>query len=244
MLSLRVAPLPSVSGHYHCVGCTAASVQPGTVRFVSFSFPRLVRFVHRRQRRVAKSLYPSASAATDSGLVAHSNTLLLKYRSLVLGPSRVQAVLWFCPSSGLTLPLSGPAFGGPLKSNVSAQARSMNRSVIRAFAPGRVAFERLKQLSLRRLHSGIGAARHGVLRSAQLALAVAFRAPASWASKRVSLAERFRTDRQLSRSPEQYTSGLVPLAFAQSQWRSRRVHFLVIGRANLSFKRTRLRRSA
>ena len=120
----------------------------------------------------------------------------------------------------------------------------MNRSVIRAFASGCVAFDRLEQLSLRRLHSGISAARHGVLRSVQLALAAALRAPASKAGNRVSLAERLRTGRQRSRGPEQYTSGLAPLACVQSQWRSRCAPFLAIGRANRSFKRTRLRRSA
>jgi len=47
----------------------------------------------------------------------------------------------------------------------------MNRSVIRAFASGRVAFERLGKLSLRRLHSGVDAARHRALRHLQLSSA-------------------------------------------------------------------------
>ena len=118
MLLLRAAPLPSAPSQYRCVGCTAASARPGMARFATVSCPRLVRFVHRRQRRVAGFLLPSASAPTDSGFGAQSNTLLLKQRSLALSPGRVQAVLWFYPSSGLTLPSSGPAFGGPLKSHV------------------------------------------------------------------------------------------------------------------------------
>ena len=109
---------------------------------------------------------------------------------------------------------------------------------------GGAAFKRSRPLSLRRLQSGVGAARHRALRHLQLPSAAARQAPASKAGKRVSLAERFRTDRQLSRGPEQYTSGLVPLVCVQSKWRSRRAPFLAIGRANLSFKRTRLRRSA
>ena len=171
-------------------------------------------------------------------------------RSLGRVSSRVQAAQSLNSINALTLPSSGPVpagfavLHGPLKSNVSAQARSMNRSVIRAFASGRVAFERLGQLSLRRLHSGAGAARHRALRHLQLSSVALLRASASKAGKRVSLAERLRTDRQLSRVPEQYTSALAPLSCPQSKWRLRRAPFLTIERANLSFKRTRLRRSA
>ena len=69
-------------------------------------------------RASAGSLFPSAPAPTYNSPKAQSNTLLLKFRSLMLGPSGVQVALWFPSSSGLTLPSSGPAFGGPLKSNV------------------------------------------------------------------------------------------------------------------------------
>jgi len=114
MLSLRAVPLSSSPSHYRCVGCTAALAQPETARSAGFNSPRLARSVHRRQRRVVGFLSLSASAPTDSDLDAQSNALLLKYRSLALGPSRVQVALQFHSSSGLTLPSSGPAFGGPL----------------------------------------------------------------------------------------------------------------------------------
>ena len=120
----------------------------------------------------------------------------------------------------------------------------MKISVVHALASGDAAFKRSRPLSLRRLHSGVGAARHGALRRLQLSSAAARQAPASKAGKRVSLAERFRTDRQLSQDPEQYTSGLASLAGARSKWRSSSASLLSFGRANLSFKRTRLRRSA
>ena len=151
---------------------------------------------------------------------------------------------------GLTIPSSGPApagfavLHGPLKSNVSALARSMKRSLVHALASGCASFKRSRPLSLHRLHSGVGAAWHRALRHLQWSSAPALRAMASKAGKRASLAERLRTGRQRSRGPEQYTSGLAPLACVQSQWRSRCAPFLAIGRANLSFKRTRLRRSA
>jgi len=129
----------------------------------------------------------------------------------------------FLPSGPLTFPSSGPVpagfavLHGPLKSNVSALARSMKRSVVHALASGCAAFKRSWRLSLRRQHSGVGAARHGALRHLQLSSAAALRAPASKAGKRVSPAERLRIDRQLSLGPEQYTSGLVPLACVQSK---------------------------
>jgi len=118
MLSLRAASPPNAPGHYRCVGYTAASTQPDMARFASFSCPRLPGFVHRRQRRATWFLFPSALASTDIRPKAQSNTLLLKHRSLVLGPSGGQVALWFSSSSGLTFPSSGPAFGSPLKSNV------------------------------------------------------------------------------------------------------------------------------
>ena len=71
----------------------------------------------------------------------------------------------------------------------------MKKSVVRALASGETAFKRPRHLSLRRLHSGIGAARHGVLRNRRLFSAGARRAPASRANCRVSLSERFGTDR-------------------------------------------------
>ena len=244
MLSLRVVPSSSAPSHYRCVGCTAASAQPDMARFASFSCPRLPRFVHRRQRRATGFLFPSASASTDSRSKAQSNTLLLKHRSLVLGPSGVQVAPWFPSSSGLTLPSSGPAFGSPLKSNVSALARSMKRSVVHAHASGGGASKRSGPLSLRQLHSGLCATRHVALCHLQLSSAASLRAPASKAGKRGSLTERIRTDRQLPQRPEQYTSGLASLAGARSKWRSSSAPLLSFGRANLSFKRTRLRRSA
>ena len=64
----------------------------------------------------------------------------------------------------------------------------MKKSVVRALASSSVAFKRLGQLSLRRLHSGLGAARHGAFCSVLLALAAALGATASKAGNRVSLA--------------------------------------------------------
>ena len=124
MLSFRAAPLSSASGKYRCVSRTAASEQPVMTRFATFSCPPLARLAHRRQGRAAGSLFPSASAPTDSRSKVLSNTLPLKHRSLVLGPSGVQVTLYFPSPSGLTLPSSGPAFGGPLKSNVSRQVHN------------------------------------------------------------------------------------------------------------------------
>jgi len=77
MLSLRVALPSSAPGGYRCVGSTAASVQPGTVRSATFSCLRLQRFVHQRQRLVRGFLWPSASALIASYPEAQSNTLLV-----------------------------------------------------------------------------------------------------------------------------------------------------------------------
>jgi len=165
-------------------------------------------------------------------------------RSLRLVSSGAQSAPSCKSLSALTVPSSGLAFGSPLKSNVSAHARSMKRSFFRVLASGRAAFKRLRQLSLRRLHSGIGFARHSALRHPRLTSVTALRASESKAGNRVSLAKRFNTDRQPFQGPDQYTSGLVPLACAQHQSRSGCAPILAIGRANLSFKRTRLRRSA
>jgi hypothetical protein len=145
---------------------------------------------------------------------------------------------------GLTLPSSGPAYGGPLKSNVSPLEHSMKKSVVHAFASAGAASKRFPQLSLRRLHSGVGAARHGVLRDLQFSSASALRALASKVSTWVFLSERFGTDLQPPQGSEQYTSAQVKLACARSKWRSSRARLLFAERANLSFKRTRLRRSA
>jgi len=139
----------------------------------------------------------------------------------------------------LTLPSSGPAYSGPLKSNVSALAREMKKSVVRALASGEAAFKRPRHLSLRRLHSGIGAARHGVLRNRRLFSTGARRAPASRASCRVSLSEHFGTDRHPFQGSEQYTPGQVSLACARSKWRSSHAALQFNQRANPSFKRTR-----
>ena len=134
MLSLRAASLPNAPGHYRCVGYTAASTQPDMARFASFSCPRLPGFVHRRQRRATWFLFPSALASTDIRPKAQSNTLLLKHRSLVLGPSGGQVALWFSSSSGLTFPSSGPAFGSPLKSNVKPHEHKHAASVAETMA--------------------------------------------------------------------------------------------------------------
>jgi hypothetical protein len=120
----------------------------------------------------------------------------------------------------------------------------MKRSVVHALASSGAAFKRSGPLSLRRLHSSISAARHAALRHLQLSSAAALHASASKVGHRVSLPERFNPDRQSSQGPDQYTSGLVLLACARPQSRSSRAPILVTGRANLSFKRTRLRRSA
>ena len=120
----------------------------------------------------------------------------------------------------------------------------MKKSVGRSSASGGAAFKSFGQLSLRRLHSGVGAARNGVLRDLQLSSAGALRASASRAGNWVSLSERFGTDLQRPQGSEQYTSGQVPLAGAGSKWRSSRSLPPFVERANPSFKRTRLRRSA
>jgi len=120
----------------------------------------------------------------------------------------------------------------------------MKKSAVRALASGDAVFKRFRQLSLRRLQSGIGAARSGVLRDLQLSLTGALRASASRASGRVSLSERSGIDLQQPQGSEQYTSAQVPLAGAGSKWRSSRPLVSFIERANPSFKRTRLRRSA
>ena len=120
----------------------------------------------------------------------------------------------------------------------------MKKSAVHALASGSATFKRFRQLSLRRLHSDLGVARHGALRHIRRTSLGALRALASKVGHQVALAERFHIDRQLPQGPAQYTSGLASLAGTQSQWRSRRAPFLAVGRANLSFKRTRLRRSA
>jgi len=76
MLSLRVALPLSAPVRYRCVGCTAASVQPGTVP-ATFSCLRLQRVRHRRQRLASGFLWPSASALIASYPEAQSNTLLV-----------------------------------------------------------------------------------------------------------------------------------------------------------------------
>jgi hypothetical protein len=120
----------------------------------------------------------------------------------------------------------------------------MKKSVVHAFASGGAAFRRFRQLSLRWLHSRFGAARHGELRDLQFSPAGALRVLASSASTLVSLSERFGPDRQPLQGAQQYTSAQVPLACARSKSRSSRALLLFAERANLSFKRTRLRRSA
>ena len=77
MLSLRVALPLSAPGRYRCVGCKAASVQPGTVRSATFSCLRLQRFVQWRQKLARGFLWPSASALIASYSEAQSNTLLV-----------------------------------------------------------------------------------------------------------------------------------------------------------------------
>jgi hypothetical protein len=147
-------------------------------------------------------------------------------------------------TGGLTIPSSGPAYGGPLKSNVSPLAHSMKKSVVRTFASGSAAFKRFGQLSLRRLHSGVSAARLGTLRDLQFSSAGALRVSASRTSSWVSLSQRFGTDRQRPQGSQQYTSAQAPLTDAGSKLRSSRCLSLFAERANPSFKRTRLRRSA
>ena len=51
-------------------------MQPGMVRFVTFSCLRLQRFVQWRQRLARGFLWPSASALIASYPEAQSNTLL------------------------------------------------------------------------------------------------------------------------------------------------------------------------
>ena len=172
------------------------------------------------------------------------NTCTLAALALVQLQRKQEPIQARTPTSGLTLPSSGPAYGRPLKSNVSALARQMKKSVVQALASGDAAFKRSEQLPLRRLHSRIGATRHGVLRDRQLFSAGSRRAPASRASGRVSLSERFGTDRHPLQGSEQYTLGQVSLACARSNWRSSRAELQFNQRANPSFKRTRLRRSA
>ena len=72
----------------------------------------------------------------------------------------------------------------------------MKKSVIHASASSGAAFNRSGQLSLRRLHSGIGAARHGALRGVRLPSAGALREPASKADDRVYLTERSGANRR------------------------------------------------
>jgi len=172
-------PLSSAPSNCRCVGCTVASAQLAMACFATVSCSRLARVVRRRQGRAAGFLSPSASAPTDIRCRVQSNTLLAKYRSLVLGPIGVQVAPSRNSTSALTLPSSGPAYGGPLKSNVSALARSMKRFVVHALASGGAAFKRSWRLSLRRQHSSVGAARHRALRHLQLSSAAALRAMAS-----------------------------------------------------------------
>ena len=72
----------------------------------------------------------------------------------------------------------------------------MKKSVVHALASSSAAFNRFAQLSLRRLHSGIDAVRHGALRDVRLPLAGALREPASKAGDRVYLTERSGANRQ------------------------------------------------
>ena len=115
----------------------------------------------------------------------------------------------------------------------------MKKSVVHALASSSAAFNRFAQLSLRRLHSGVGAARHGALRQLQLSSAAALRAPASKAGSPASLAERFRTDGQLPQGSEpiHFSSSAARVCSVPVAFKARLL--LLIGRANLSFKRTR-----
>jgi len=58
----------------------------------------------------------------------------------------------------------------------------MKKSVVRALASGDAAFKCSGPLSLRRLHSEVGATRHNRLRNVRSPLPAALRAPASKAS--------------------------------------------------------------
>ena len=99
------------------------------VRSVTFSCLRLQRFVLRRQRLAARLLWPSASAPIASYPKVQSQ-YTSRLAPLACVQSQWRSRCAFCSSSGaLTFPSSGPAFGGPLKSNVSALARMLEAGV-------------------------------------------------------------------------------------------------------------------
>ena len=70
----------------------------------------------------------------------------------------------------LTGPSSGPAYGRPLMSDVSALQRFMKKPSLRPLASGRRATERAGRRSHFSRHSGIGAARSSALREIRLSL--------------------------------------------------------------------------
>ena len=169
--------------------------------------------------------------------------------------SRVQAAQSLNSISALTLPASGPVpagfavLHGPLTSNVSALVHQMKKPVLRALASIGVDSRRFEQLSLRRMHNGIGAARYGALREVRISLLRALRLrstavppPRSIHScshqrhKQYEIWPNLKYQHRIQ--PNSQSRRLVSLAGAWSQLRSSRTEVQFNQRANPSFKRT------